>query len=489
MTSIAIPHPGIPVASAFRSPGRRQGGLLERNARLADLVMFGTLVASALAALVISRFYYETALALAASAILVGAGGAAFFLARGSRLSSYVLTACNAACVALHIQVAHGQIEFHFGVFVLLGLLLVYRDWRVLVFAAALFAVHHVVFDRLQALNFAVYCTPAPNLALIVMHAAYVVVQTGIEIFLAVRLRHAAAEADELLRIVARIDRGAAIGLDVERVAVGEPTAVSLKQAIAKMRDALQEVSDAASQVGQATVQIVGGSHALGERSRHAADLQQTVASMDEITRMVRDTAHTAEQASSLAREACAAAAAGSAAVHGMVATMGDISKSSARIADVTSVIDGIAFQTNILALNASVEAARAGEHGRGFAVVASEVRQLALRVAAAAKEIHGLIGESSATVDAGLRRVADAQAGMEGIVDQTRRVTLLIEEISAAASRQTDIVGQTGTVVAELDGVTRQSSVFIGELASYAAELQGQAQRLDTVVRRFVLR
>src|SRR5690606_28682437 len=153
-------------------------------------------------------------------------------------------------------------------------------------------------------------------------------------------------------------------------------------------------------------------------------------------------------------------------------ATMQDISASSARIADITGAIDSIAFQTNLLALNAAVEAARAGEQGRGFAVVAGEVRQLALRAADAAKEIHALTGESVEKITAGMRQVSEAQDSMGRIVGQTQHVTGLIDDISTAASRQTDIVRQTGTVLAGLDGVTRQSSAFICEPAHLAGEL-----------------
>jgi methyl-accepting chemotaxis protein len=458
-------------------------------ARMADTVMFGTLLISALAAVAMGWTTYELRQALIGAVVLVLMGSAAFVFARGTPLSAYILTLANVACVALHIQVTRGGIEFHFGVFVLLGLLLIYRDWRVLVFAAGLFAVHHVVFDRLQALNFGVYCTPEPDFARIVLHAVYVVVQTLVEIFLAVRLRAAAVEAAELLTLVARIDQGQAIGLALGQVPVQQPTAASLKTALLKVREAVQEVSDVAGQLGQTTGQIVQGSHVLHERTRQAANLQQTIDSMDEIARTVADTAHSAEQAKTLAQQASATATQGSEAVRRAASTMEDIVQSSSRIADITQVINGIAFQTNILALNASVESARAGEHGRGFAVVAAEVRQLAQRTTEAAREIQRLIGESGARVEAGRQLVGEARSGMDRIVEQTGDVSTLIQAISQAASRQTDITGQVSAVVSELDGVTRQSASFVEEISHCADTLQEQAGRLDTVVGRFILR
>lgn len=214
-------------------------------------------------------------------------------------------------------------------VLVLVGMLLMYRDWRVLLFAAGLFAVHHVLFDRLQAMALGAYCTPAPDFLRIVLHAVYVVIQTGVEIFLAVRLRHAAVEAAELLAIVGRIDQG--------------------------------------------SEQIVGGTHTLGE---HAEELRRTVAVMEEITQSV-------------------------------------------------------------------AEAARAGDAGRGFAVVATEVRQLAQRAGSAAKDIRGLITDSTDRVRESMRLVGAAQGEIDRLAEQSQRVSVLIDEISAVAGRHAEIVSR----------------------------------------------
>jgi methyl-accepting chemotaxis protein len=167
---------------------------------------------------------------------------------------------------------------------------------------------------------------------------------------------------------------------------------------------------------------------------------------------------------------------------------MEDINASSKKIADIIGVIDGIAFQTNILALNAAVEAARAGEQGRGFAVVASEVRSLAQRSAEAAKEIKGLIGASVEKVEGGSRLVADAGQTMKEIVGSVQRVSDIIGEITAAASEQSEGIGQVNGAVTQLDQMTQQNAALVEESAAAAESLKEQAVRLAQVVGTFRL-
>ena len=165
---------------------------------------------------------------------------------------------------------------------------------------------------------------------------------------------------------------------------------------------------------------------------------------------------------------------------------MTDIEKSAREIAATTSIIDGIAQQTNILALNAAVEAARAGEQGRGFAVVAGEVRTLAQRSAEAAREIKALIGASVEKVDTGSRLVADAGSTMGEIVASVQRVTDIIGEITAAASEQSDGIGQVNTAVTQLDQMTQQNAALVEQSAAAAESLKDQAQRLNQIVGTF---
>jgi hypothetical protein len=174
--------------------------------------------------------------------------------------------------------------------------------------------------------------------------------------------------------------------------------------------------------------------------------------------------------------------------IQEVVQTMEQIHAASGKIVDIIAVIDGIAFQTNILALNAAVEAARAGEQGRGFAVVAGEVRSLAQRSAAAAREIKGLIGDSSERVEAGSRLVKDAGATMEEIVTSVRRVADILNEISSASQEQSAGIQQVNEAVTQMDGVTQQNAALVEQAAAASQSLQEQAGRLTEAVAVFRL-
>ena len=209
---------------------------------------------------------------------------------------------------------------------------------------------------------------------------------------------------------------------------------------------------------------------------------------MEQITSTVKNNADTARKAATLAGSASQAAVKGGEVVGQVVTTMQDISAASRKITDIISVIDGIAFQTNILALNAALEAARAGEQGRGFAVVASEVRSLAQRSAEAAKEIKALIGASVEKVENGTQLVSNAGQSMEDIVAQVQRVSDLIGEISSATGEQTIGISQVGEAVMQLDQVTQQNAALVEQSAAAADSLKHQAARLSEIVSVFRL-
>jgi len=462
---------------------------LSQIARTADLVMIVTLMVSLGAAIAIGLLFDTLGQAIVWSIVFGLPGSLAFGCARGTRLARVVLVTCNVGTVALHMHLGRGMLELHFGVFVLLGLVLVYRDWRPVAYTAALFAVQHIVFDRLMAFNYPVFCTAEPNFPKIILHALYVVVQTAIEIALAVGLRKAAIDETELATIVAHIDRGNSLCLDVHTIHATSPSAIVLKRAIERIGEAMSDVNAAAESVKISSSEIADGTLDLSRRTEtQAMNLQATSASMERISSAARHATQTATQASNYAVDASLAAVTGGVAVDKVVATMGSIDESSQRVTDITSVIDGIAFQTNLLALNAAVEAARAGEQGRGFAVVASEVRSLAQRSATAAREIKELISESSTRVSAGKDQVDTAGADMEKIVAHTRRVSELIDRISGTADQQTDGIDQIAAAIAQLDNMTQQNAALVEESAAAAESLKRQAERLHEVVMRFSL-
>ena len=233
--------------------------------------------------------------------------------------------------------------------------------------------------------------------------------------------------------------------------------------------------------------EISAGSNDLSSRTeQQAASLEETAASMEQLTATVKQNADNARQASRLALDASSTAKKGGNVVEGVVRTMDEIATSSSKIAQITNVIDGIAFQTNILALNAAVEAARAGEQGRGFAVVAGEVRTLAQRSAQAAKEIKALIDDSGERVNAGSQLVNEAGATMAEIVNAVTRVTDIMGEIASASDEQSRGIDQVGQAVAEMDRVTQQNASLVEESAAAAAALEDQAARLNDAVAVF---
>lgn len=258
---------------------------------------------------------------------------------------------------------------------------------------------------------------------------------------------------------------------------------------ISRMAEALTLVRAASQSVSTAANQIAVGNNELSARTeQQSAAVVETAASMEELSSTVKQNAQNAHQASQLSIAASDSAGNGGSVVSAAVARMKDISESSRRIADITSVINGIAFQTNILALNAAVEAARAGEQGRGFAVVAGEVRNLAQRSAQAAKEIESLIHESVSQVEEGTRQVSLAGETMSGIVDSVTQVKDLMQEIAAASDEQNRGISQIATAMTEMDTTTQQNASLVQESSAAAGSLEDQAAKLQEMVNVFRL-
>lgn len=264
---------------------------------------------------------------------------------------------------------------------------------------------------------------------------------------------------------------------------------LSLQDMQQSLHRLVSQVQNAADTIHGSGADVAAGNLDLSTRTEQAASsLQRTASAMAQLAATVRQSAEAASAANQLASSATGVAQRGGSVVAQVVHTMDEINASSKKIADITGVIDGIAFRTNILALNAAVEAARAGEQGRGFAVVASEVRSLAQRSAAAAKEIKELIGGSVAKVDAGATLVADAGATMNEIVVSVQRVKDIIGEIAGAANEQSQGIEQVHAAIADLEQVTQQNSALVEQSAAAAEALKDQSVRLTDVVAAFRL-
>src|SRR5258706_4369189 len=256
----------------------------------------------------------------------------------------------------------------------------------------------------------------------------------------------------------------------------------SLSNTVARVRQNAEGVAEASEQIAQ------GNSALSGRTEQQASSLQETAASMEQLGSTVRQNADNAQQANELASGASTVAVKGGDVVGQVVETMKGINDSSKKIADIITVIDGIAFQTNILALNAAVEAARAGEQGRGFAVVAGEVRNLAQRSAEAAKETKGLITARVERAEQGTSLVDEAGATMTEIVDSVQHVTDIIGEITAASSEQSDGIGTVNTSVVQLDHMTQQNAALVEQSAAAAESLKEQAVKLTQLMGMFKL-
>ncbi len=457
--------------------------------QLGDRVLLGAIGISALAGVVLGLSFDSTGLAMGWTLALLLLSGLGYAMSKDTAACRYVLTFVLVAFIALHIHLARGQLEFHFGVFVVLAFLLVYLDWKVIVFGAALFAVHHVMFDRLQAAGFEIYCTAKPDFLRILLHAVYVVVQSGVEVILALFISKAAREGEELVRLVAEINRENGFSLQVAGVPTTTAGAQALKKTLARMEVVVATVRSRSHSIEVASAEIASGNNDLSDRTEQtASNLQATASSTAKLTETVMQSADNARQANQLAMNASAVAIKGGEVVNQVVDTMKGINESSRKISDIISVIDGIAFQTNILALNAAVEAARAGEQGRGFAVVASEVRSLAGRSAEAAKEIKSLINASVERVEHGTTLVDQAGSTMAEVVTAIGRVTDIMGEISAASTEQASGVEQVGQAVASMDQATQQNAALVEEMAAAAGSLKSQTQELVQAVAVFQL-
>jgi len=411
--------------------------------------------------------------------------------APGSLAASCANAVAVMVLAALHIHQGAGLTELHFGIFVYLALLVVYRDWRPIVVAAATIAVHHLSFHYLQEAQYGVMCFTTPGFLIVLVHAVFVVVESAALIYVAAMLRRAALQAQELERLVTALDGGdQQIDLSPAQGGAARSTlGKSLQSMIATLRNTVGSVRSGTDTIAHATREIAEGNAALSRRTeRQANGVEQTARAMGALTAAVKASAEHVHTANALALQMSGMATQGGEAVRAVVDTMGEINASARQIVEIISVIDGIAFQTNILALNAAVEAARAGEQGRGFAVVASEVRNLAQRSASAAKEIKDLIGNTVQTVQRGDTLVERAGETIMQVVGSVQNVTDIMARMREASAEQSRDLEEINQAIAAFDETTQENAQLVQEDAAASEALRLQAEQLAELVSAFRL-
>jgi methyl-accepting chemotaxis protein len=415
---------------------------------------------------------------------------ALFCLRRGALSTRLFFAAALMTFAALHIHELHGVTEMHFGIFVLMSFLLAYRDWRPIVCAAVVIAVHHFSFDYLQFLGVDVYCFTRPEFWIVLIHAAYVIVQAGLLIHMAVRMKADALNGYELAMLGEALSQEQGhFDLRFAPMGLQGLSSRAFKATLDAIGTSMREITATIGRIAASSDDIAQNNHHLSEQIGTQADtLRTTNAAMGQIATRVRDGAAHASDANDLARMTADTVEQGGHAVAEVVAKMDEIARTVRGMGEMIATIEGIAFQTNILALNASVEAARAGNEGRGFAVVAEEVRTLAQRSATAAREIKALIGDSLQHVEDGSSLATRTGDTIRNVVGQVREVAALIAQISSASVAQSRDINEFGEGIAQMDALFGHDVTRVRSVAAASGDLHEQAQALRNSMAVFLV-
>ncbi|MEJ5175534.1 MULTISPECIES: methyl-accepting chemotaxis protein [Erwinia] len=390
---------------------------------------------------------------------------------------------------ALLIQLGQGEVEYHFSIFVLLSALLAYRDFRPLLMGAATAAVHHALFNYFQENDlYGIVCFTHPGFHMVVFHAIFVVAQTAILIFIAHRMAADARAACEVAELAAWINR------EPGRLTLGQgsnesktPFARTFSSTLGTMRGTLNQVSEGVSTLLEESDSILQRNAALSQRTDEQANALAVAATameqMSEAATLTSEKAHAAQQ---LAQGANRVAKRGGENIASAVNSMTQIEQESQRINVILELIDGIAFQTNILSLNASVEAANAGQHGQGFAVVAAEVRILAGRCENAAKDIRQLISTSVERTHSGTEQVAEAGKTMQEIIQTINGLNDLVKELADMNDQQLTSITQMKDSVESIDSSVQHNLKHVAETLEVAQLQQRQAEAVQQAIAVF---
>ena len=341
----------------------------------------------------------------------------------------------------------------------------------------------------MQAWGYGLYCTPEADFQKIVLHALFLVCQTAVEVWIVRNMATSLREGLELQALVNAAAAGEKIHLNMAGVSVSTPLAQRLQQLFNDMYTVVRTAARSSAQVQTASQEIEWGSQDLSNRTELACNaLEETANAATRVVHTLAQAHTLTTQATHMSEQASDTAVQGQHVVDALADSMQDIRQQSAEIAEIVSVVDGLAFQTNLLALNAAVEAARAGEHGRGFGVVAEEVRRLALRSAQCAKQIRQLVQASEQTVGMGATQSQAARAAMQQLLQACTQTTQHMQGIQQASQAQNQSMAEISQAIGQLEEAMSQNSALAEQSNAAAASLQEQTVALLRSVQVFAL-